>query len=176
VLTEWRRREAGEAEVTTAVLEAERAATAAAARLWASFGLRSAPPRWTPFERAGAAALLGHTILPLDQDRAQRTRERLLAIAAERWSQLLVAELGAAGEEPLRRALAERYDSVRARYAPRTRFHTRGLCSLLSTDGATAQAMRRQLVRWQLSGFNLEEIPGRLEAAFVQARSPIRLA
>lgn len=165
-----------DAWIAGAVADTERAANAAAAHLWARVGLQGPPPRWNDSERAGARALLASLRGPLGPPEAARIRLRLLGLAAERWSALLVSSLRDADEEPLRRALGDRYASVRARYAPRTRFSARELSVLLAREGPTTEALRRQLVRWQLDGFDLERLAERVEAAFVQARAPVRLA
>jgi hypothetical protein len=72
--------------------------------------------------------------------------------------------------------LGERYESVWRRCAPRGRWRTRELADLLAKDDPVAAAMQRRLSRWLADGADVERLPSELEAAFVQTRTPDRLA
>ena len=72
--------------------------------------------------------------------------------------------------------LAERYESVWRRCAPRGRWRTREPAELPAKDDPTAAAMRRRLSRWMAEGADIARLPSELEAAFVQKRAPHRLA
>ncbi|MGA8336005.1 MAG: hypothetical protein WB761_14765, partial [Solirubrobacteraceae bacterium] len=101
---------------------------------------------------------------------------RLLKLSADRWAALLMADLRQADEDLWRRVLAERYESVWRRCAPRGRWRTRELADLLANDDATAAAMQRRLARWLANGAAVERLPGEVEAALVETRTPDRLA
>jgi hypothetical protein len=162
--------------VAQAVLEAERAANAGAAGLWDWFGLRSAPPAWDEAERSGARVIVACACAPLRERGAGWLRPRLLRLAARRWAQLLTAELAACDETVWRRALGERYESVHRRYAPRSKWRTRELSAIVANDPNTAQALRTRLARWIAGSGDFGTLPDELEAAFVQTRTPQRLA
>ncbi len=161
--------------VEIAVSETERSVQAAGARLWSWFGLESDPPRWNDGERARARLLVACACAPLDEHVAQWLGPRLLKLAADRWSGLLVGELRRADEDLWRRVLGERYESVWRRFAPRGRWRTRELADLIRDDDV-AGAMQRQLSRWLAEGGHVERLPAQVEAAFVHSRTPDRLA
>jgi hypothetical protein len=144
--------------------------------LWEWFGLGSEPPRWNEGERSRARLLVACACAPLDAAVATWLGPRLLRLAADRWAGMLTDELRRADEELWRRVLAERYESVWRRCAPRGRWRTRELSDLLARDDAVAAAMRARLARWLADGAHLERLPGEIEAAFVQTRTPDRLA
>lgn len=162
--------------VTVAVGAAERSAQAAARDLWRWFGLSSVPPAWEAAERSGARVLVACACVPLEARGAGWLRPRLLRLAAQRWATLLVAELCASDDEPWRRALGARYESVHTRYAPRTRWRTRQLSQLLESDQRTVLALRDRLTRWLAEGGDLRALAAELEAAFVLTRAPDHLA
>jgi hypothetical protein len=162
--------------VAIAVGEADRSARDAGARLWQSFGLRSEPPRWSDEERWRAALLVACACAPLTGHGRGWLRERLLSLAAGRWARLLVRELQAADETLWRRALADRYESVHQRCAPRSSLRTMGLSDLVRSDARTAEALQQRLARWLAAGGAFEQLPAELEAALVHGRTPARLA
>jgi hypothetical protein len=161
--------------VEIAVSETERSVQAAGARLWAWFGLSTEPPRWNEGERARARLLVACACAPLDSQVAVWLGPRLLKLAADRWAGLLVGELRRADEDLWRRVLAERYESVWRRFAPRRRWRTRELADLMADD-EVARGMQRQLSRWLAEGGHVERLTDQVEAAFVHARTPDRLA
>jgi len=156
--------------VDTAVGEVQRSAQAGAVRVWAWFGLRSAPPGWNEAELDKARMLVAFA--SCDRPSAQRLGQRLLALASQRWASLLTDELSAAGEEPWRAALAERYDSVRRRCAPRTRWRMRELGDLLGPGYRTRAVLQERLAAWMATGCDFRRLALELEAAFVQTRTP----
>jgi hypothetical protein len=162
--------------VAAAVGEMEQAAHAGAARLWEWFGLRSAPPRWTDPERSAARVIVASACAPLKGRGADWLRPRMMRLAAERWAAQLVGELRAADESLWRRALAERYESVRSRYAPRTKRRIGELSGLLAKDERPLEALQRRLTRWLAEDRDFDGLASELETAFVQTRTPIRLA
>ena len=162
--------------VSIAVREAERAAHAGASRLWEWFGLSSSPPGWNDGERSGARVIVASACAPLAGRGATWMRPRLLRLAANRWATLLTTELRAGGEDPWRRALGERYESVRVRYAPRTKRRSGTLSQLLERDQGPMVALRKRLSRWLAEGGRFEALADEVEAAFVQTRTPERLA
>ena len=162
--------------VNVAVGETERSVEAAGVRLWDWFGLESAPPTWNEGERSRARLLVACACAPLDEQVVSWLGPRLLKLSADRWAALLTADLRRADEDLWRRVLAERYESVWRRCAPRGRWRTRELADLLAKDDATAAAMRRRLSRWLADGADIARLPSELEAAFVETRTPPRLA
>ena len=80
------------------------------------------------------------------------------------------------GEGLWRRVLSDRYESVWRRCAPRGRFRTRELADLMARNDAVAGALQRRLARWLAEGAQVERLPAEVEAAFVQSRTPDRLA
>jgi hypothetical protein len=162
--------------VELAVAETERSVQAAGARLWSWFGLTTEPPRWNDGERARARLLVACACAPLDDQVARWLGPRLLKLAADRWAALLSAELTAADEDLWRRVLADRYDSVWRRCAPRGRWRTRELTDLLAKDGEVAGTMQRRLSHWLAEGAHLERLQDEVEGAFVHSRTPDRLA
>lgn len=175
---EWLFEEIPEYEelVEVAVSQTERSVESAGARLWAWFALETTPPTWNDGERSRARLLVACACAPLDEQVVGWLGPRLLKLSADRWAALLTADLRRAGEDLWRRVLGERYESVWRRCAPRGRFRTRELSYLLSTDEATAEAMRRRLSRWLAAGADIKRLPSELEAAFVETRTPDRLA
>src|SRR5205085_2197974 len=113
--------------VEVAVAETERSVQAAGVRLWAWFGLHAPPPRWDEGERARARLLVACACAPLDDQVAGWLGPRLLKLAADRWAGLLIAELRQADEALWQRVLADRYESVWRRCAPRGRWRVREL-------------------------------------------------
>ena len=162
--------------VDIAVDQTERSVGAAGVRLWRWFGLETTPPTWNEGERSRARLLVACACAPLDEQVVGWLGPRLLKLSADRWAALLMADLRRADEDLWRRVLAERYESVWRRCAPRGRWRTRELADLLSGDDATAAAMQRRLARWLADGAAVERLPGEVEAAFVETRTPDRLA
>jgi hypothetical protein len=162
--------------VELAVSQTERSVQAAGARLWRWFALETTPPTWNEGERSRARLLVACACAPLDEQVVGWLGPRLLKLSADRWAALLTADLRRAGEDLWRRVLGERYESVWRRCAPRGRFRTRELADLLANDEATAEAMRRRLSRWLAAGADVGGLPSELEAAFVETRTPDRLA
>jgi hypothetical protein len=162
--------------VNIAVGETERSVETAGARLWEWFGLDSPPPTWNEGERSRARLLVACACAPLDEQVVRWLGPRLLRLAADRWAALLTADLRRADEDLWRRSLGERYESVWRRCAPRGRWRTRELADLLAGDDVTAAAMQRRLARWLADGADVRRLPSELEAAFVQTRTPDRLA
>ena len=162
--------------VDIAVDQTEGSVGAAGVRLWRWFGLETTPPTWNEGERSRARLLVACACAPLDEQVVGWLGPRLLKLSADRWAALLMADLRRAEEDLWRRVLAERYESVWRRCAPRGRWRTRELADLLSGDDATAAAMQRRLARWLASGAAVERLPGEVEAAFVETRTPDRLA
>lgn len=162
--------------VSIAVGEAERAASAAGARLWQWLGLPSPPPSWDEAELSRARLLVACACAPLDGRGAQWLGPRLQRLAAPRWAGLIVTGLHGADEQWWRGALGERYDSVRQRCAPRTSWRTLGLAVLPATDVRTRATLNARLERWLAAGGDLERLPAELEASLVQSRMPARLA
>jgi len=140
------------------------------------FELGTTPPTWNDGERSRARLLVACACAPLDEQVVGWLGPRLLRLSADRWAALLTADLRRAGEDLWRRVLGERYESVWRRCAPRGRFRTRELSYLVANDEDTAAAMRRRLSRWLSAGAALERLPSELEAAFVETRTPDRLA
>jgi hypothetical protein len=162
--------------VDIAVDQTEGSVGAAGVRLWRWFGLETTPPTWNEGERSRARLLVACACAPLDEQVVGWLGPRLLKLSADRWAALLMADLRRADEDLWRRVLAERYESVWRRCAPRGRWRTRELADLLANDDATAAAMKRRLARWLASGAAVERLPGEVEAAFVETRTPDRLA
>ncbi len=162
--------------VDIAVDQTERSVGAAGVRLWEWFGLETTPPTWNEGERSHARLLVACACAPLDEQVVGWLGPRLLKLSADRWAALLMADLRRADEDLWRRVLAERYESVWRRCAPRGRWRTRELADLLSGDDATAAAMQRRLARWLANGAAVERLTGEVEAAFVETRTPDRLA
>jgi hypothetical protein len=162
--------------VAVAVGETERSVQAAGVRLWDWFGLSTPPPSWNEGERARARLLVACACAPLDEQVVGWLGPRLLRLAADRWAALLTAELRQADEGLWRRVLAERYESVWRRCAPRGRWRTRELADLLAHDDAVAASLQRQLARWLAEGARSERLVDEVEAAFVHSRTPDRLA
>lgn len=160
--------------VDTAVRQAQTSAHGAAVRVWAWFGLRSTPPGWNVAELDKARVLVA--LASCDRNSALALRQRLLALASARWASLLADELSGADEQLWRRALAGRYESVRRRCAPRTRWRMRELCDLLGPGRRTRDALQERLAGWLASGCDFQRLPLELEAAFVQTRTPDVLA
>jgi hypothetical protein len=162
--------------VEVAVGQTERSVQAAGARLWGWFGLETASPTWNEGERSRARLLVACACAPLDEQVVGWLGPRLLKLSADRWAALLTADLRQADEEVWRRVLAERYESVWRRCAPRGRWRTRELADLLANDEAVAAAMQRRLARWLADGAAVERLAAVVEAAFVETRTPDRLA
>jgi hypothetical protein len=175
---EWLFEEIPEYEelVEVAVRETERSVESAGARLWDWFAFETTPPMWNDGERSRARLLVACACAPLDEQVVGWLGPRLLKLSADRWAALLTAEVRRAGEDLWRRVLGQRYESVWRRCAPRGRFRTRELAHLLANDEATAEAMRRRLSRWLAAGADMKRLPSELEAAFVETRTPDRLA
>jgi hypothetical protein len=47
---------------------------------------------------------------------------------------------------------------------------------VLATDASTVDAIRRRLAAWFVQSRDLERLPTELEAAFIETRTPARLA
>jgi hypothetical protein len=155
-----------------AVGEAERAAEIGAAQLWGWFGLASMPPRWNDDERAGARTLVVCACAPLHDRGPRWLAPRLLRLAASRWAEMLTGELRHAPEEAWERALADRYASVRRRYAPRTKSGSQGLREAVRADEQTREVLSARLSRWLAAGADFTSLAVELEAAFVHSRTP----
>jgi len=162
--------------VELAVAETERSVQEAGRRLWAWFGLDTPPPRWNDGERARARLLVACACAPLDEQVARWLGPRLLKLSADRWAAMLTSELRGAPEDLWRRVLGDHYESVWRRCAPRGRWRTRELADLLAHDDDVAASMQRQLARWLRDGARIERLGDEVEAAFVHARTPDRLA
>ncbi|HET7051770.1 MAG TPA: hypothetical protein VFI54_26100 [Solirubrobacteraceae bacterium] len=162
--------------VGTVVGEAERWAHAGAAELWSWFGLTTEAPGWSDAEQSGARLLVARACAPLEADGVDWLRARMLRLAAERWAAQLTGELCESDEDLWRRVFGERYDLIRTRYAPRTAWRKRELSKVLATDASTVDAIRRRLAAWFVQSRDLEHLPTELEAAFVETRTPSRLA
>jgi hypothetical protein len=162
--------------VNLAVSETGESVQAAGARLWDWFGLTTPPPCWNAGERARARLLVACACAPLDEQVVGWLGPRLLMLAADRWAALLTAELRGADEDLWRRVLGERYESVWRRCAPRGRWRTRELADLLARDGDVVASLERRLSRWLREGARIERLADEVEAAFVHARTPARLA
>ena len=162
--------------VSIVVVEAERWAHAGAAELWTWFDLTTEAPRWTEAEQSGARLLVARSCAPLEQGGVDWLRARMLRLAAERWAAQLTEELCQRDEAMWRRVFGERYELIRTRYAPRTAWRKRELTNVLATDASTVGAIRRRLAAWLQQSRDLERLPTELEAAFVETRTPARLA
>jgi hypothetical protein len=162
--------------VTAVVGEAERWAHAGADELWSWFGLTTAAPGWNEAEQSGARLLVARACAPLDPGGLDWLRSRMLRLAAERWAAQLTEELCRSDEDLWRRVFGERYESIRNRYAPRTAWRTRELSKVLVSDANTVDAIRRRLAGWFVQSRDLDRLPTELEAAFVETRTPARLA
>jgi hypothetical protein len=162
--------------VGTVVGEAERWAHAGAVELWTWFGLTTEAPGWNEAEQSGARLLVARACAPLEADGVDWLRARMLRLAAERWAAQLTAELCQSDEDLWRRVFGERYDLIRSRYAPRTAWRKRELSRVLDTDTGTVDAIRRRLASWFVQSRDVDRLPTELEAAFVETRTPARLA
>jgi hypothetical protein len=162
--------------VGTVVAEAERWAHAGAAELWTWFGLATEAPGWSEAEQSGARLLVARSCAPLEQGGVDWLRSRMLRLAAERWAAELTEELCQRDEDLWRRVFGERYELIRTRYAPRTAWRKRELTNVLATDASTVDAIRRRLAAWLQQSRDLERLATELEAAFVETRTPARLA
>lgn len=162
--------------VGTVVGAAERSAHAGAEELWAWFGLGTEAPGWNEAEQSGARLLVARACAPLEPGGLDWLRARMLRLAAERWAALLTEQLCQSDEDLWRRIFAERYELIRTRYAPRTAWRKRELSRVLATDANTVDAIRRRLANWFVASRDLERLPTELEAAFVETRTPARLA
>jgi hypothetical protein len=162
--------------VSTVVGEAERWSHAGAAELWGWFGLTTEAPGWNEAEQSGARLLVARACAPLAADGLDWLRARMLRLAAERWAAQLTEELCQSGEDLWRRVFGDRYELIRTRYAPRTAWRKRELSKVLATDASTVDAIRRRLATWLQQSRDLERLPTELEAAFVETRTPSRLA
>ena len=162
--------------VGTVVGEAEHWAHAGAEELWSWFGLTTDAPGWNEAEQSGARLLVARACAPLAADGVQWLRARMLRLAAERWAAQLTDELCRRDEDLWRRVFGERYELIRTRYAPRTAWRKRELSNVLATDSSTVTAIRRRLAAWFVQSRDLERLPTELEAAFIETRTPARLA
>jgi hypothetical protein len=162
--------------VGTMVVEAERWAHAGAEELWTWFGLPTQAPGWNEAEQSGARLLVARACAPLEPGGVDWLRARMLRLAAERWAAQLTEQLRRSDEDLWRRVFAERYDLIRTRYAPRTAWRTRELSKVLVSDASTVDAIRRRLATWFVQSRDLERLPTELEAAFIETRTPARLA
>jgi len=161
--------------LSSAAGEAQRLVFAGTAELWGALGLRSATPAWTSAEWETARMVFACACTPAAQTNPARLQAGLRSLAAARFAELLGQEL-ADSEEAWTRALADRYESVRHRCAPRTARRSRGLSELLRSDERARQAVVARLERWLTAGARLGALADELEAAVVHARTPARLA
>jgi hypothetical protein len=162
--------------VGTVVGAAERSAHAGAEELWAWCGLGTEAPGWNEAEQSGARLLVARACAPLEPGGLDWLRGRMLRLAAERWAAQLTEQLCQSDENLWRRVFAERYELIRTRYAPRTAWRKRELSRVLATDANTVDAIRRRLANWFVASRDLERLATELEAAFVETRTPARLA
>ena len=162
--------------VAAAAGEAEQSAHAGARELWDWFGLSSAAPSWDEQERSAARMLIACSCAPLEQGGPDRLRVRLLRLASERWAGRLTDELSQAPEQLWQRSLGERYRSVHARYAPRTRWRKLQLSHLIASDERITEALHKRLARWLADGCDYGRLSEELEAAFVEIRAPANVA
>lgn len=161
--------------LSSAAGEAERLVFAGTAELWGALGLRSAAPAWTSAEWETARMVFACACTPAAQTTPARLQAGLRSLAAGRFAELLGQEL-AQSEEAWTRALADRYESLRHRCAPRTTWGSRGLSELLRADESARRAVVARLERWLADGARLGALAAELEAAVVHARTPARIA
>lgn len=162
--------------VGTVVGEAEHWAHAGAVDLWTWFGLATQAPGWSESEQSAARLLVARACAPLEPGGVDWLRGRMLRLAAERWAAQLTDELCQGDEDLWRRVFGDRYELIRGRYAPRTAWRKRELSRVLATDASTVDAIRRRLANWFVGSRDLDRLPTELEAAFVETRTPARLA
>jgi hypothetical protein len=155
--------------------EAETAISASLVQTWRALGLRRGPPGWTAPELEAARMLFARTCTADASVPNERVPAGLRGLTAGRAALQLTREL--AGDEQLwRRALGQRYDSVRHRYARRTTWRTRGLAELMRDNEAVQGAVNARLQRWLTHGARLGALAGELEASLVHERTPPRFA
>jgi hypothetical protein len=160
--------------LSTAAVEAERVMSSSLGEVWRALGLRSAPPSWNAVELE-AARMLFACACAAAPIRGQRVPAGLRGLAAARLATVLCAELGE-DEQLWLRALGDRYESVRHRYARRTTWRNRGLSELVRRDEETRRAVSARLERWLVDGGRRAALAGELEATLVQVRTPATLA
>ncbi len=161
--------------LSVATAEAERAVGAGAARLWTGLGLRSASPVWTPEEREAARMVFAFACAARPVIGRDRIEAGLRPIGARRLAGLLCSEL-AADERVWIKALGDRYDSVRHRYAPRNAWRSLRLADLLSSDQGAQEAVTARLQAWIVAGGHPGHLASELEAALVHCRTPDKYA
>jgi hypothetical protein len=161
--------------LSSAAHEAERAISTSLGPTWRALGLRAAPPAWAGPEVESARMLFACTCAAGPPVRAERVPAGLRRLTAVRAALQLTSEL-AADEQLWARALGQRYDSVRHRYARRTTWRNRGLADLLRENGAVWRAVCARLEQWLTDGGRLAALAGELEAARVHERTPVRFA
>jgi len=155
--------------------EAERAVEGGIALLWSTIGLRGTAPSWTSQEWQAARMVFACACAPAPAPSPARLRESLRTLAAARFASAM-CDAFAIDEAPWRRALGDRYDSVRHRCAHRTTWRSRGLAERLRTDDAARTALTARLERWICAGGEAPLLPSELEAALVHASARPRFA
>jgi hypothetical protein len=161
--------------LSAAAGEAESAVRSGIGRLWEALGLRSPSPCWTPAELEAARMVFACACGPEATSGGERLQTSLRQVAANRFAGLLCMEL-TTGEQPWLRALADRYGSVRHRYARRTPWRSRGLAELIRSDETARLAVAKRLERWIAAGGQPATLAGELEAALVHCRTPSHFA
>ncbi|MGH2855928.1 MAG: hypothetical protein ACRDMJ_00430 [Solirubrobacteraceae bacterium] len=161
--------------VSCAADAAEQAVDGVTRGLWRELGLRSSPPCWTEAERETARLVFACACAPDAGSGPERLGRSLRSIAAPRFAVLLCDQLSE-NEGAWRRALAERYESVRHRCARRNTWRRGGLAELLRSDPESRHAVSARIERWLIRDGDPALLGGELEAALVHSRTPARLA
>lgn len=161
--------------LSAAADEADRTVRDATQRLWRDLGLHSGSPSWNPSERDAARMVFACACAPAQGADSERLRASLHQIAAGRFAAELCAEL-ARSERVWLKALADRYGSVRHRYARRTPWRSLGLAELIRADDSARRAVTVRLERWLAGGGHAAALAGELEAALVHTRTPSKFA
>ncbi|MGP0047234.1 MAG: hypothetical protein ACLPZR_00060 [Solirubrobacteraceae bacterium] len=161
--------------LSAAAGEAELAMRSGTGQLWDTLGLRSPSPCWTAAELEAARMVFACACAPGPTSSGARLQTSLRQLAANRFAGLLCMEL-TAGEQPWLLALADRYGSVRHRYARRTPWRSRGLAELIRSDETARRAVADRLERWIAAGGQPTTLADELEAALVHCRTPSHFA
>lgn len=161
--------------LSCAANEAQRAVEEGVGLLWMAIGLRGTAPSWTAEEWEAARMVFACACAPAPAPPPARLRESLRTLAAGRFAKAMSDAL-ALDEAPWRRALGDRYDSVRHRCAHRTTWRSRGLAELVRTDESARAAVTARLERWICAGGEASLLAGELEAALVHASARPRFA
>ena len=155
------------------VSQAEDAAQTYLDSLWRTLALGTAPPAWGEAERTTAQTLVVFALFSPGGSGLSTPSASLHRMSAERWAAALVNGFGAGEERPWRRALGERYASVRHRCAPGGRFRARSrrLSELLPDENGLGPALRDRLSGWVRSGADPAALGTGFEAAVVHHRT-----